>query len=49
VVQNTEKFDEFGGSVALSRDGKMMAVGARFDDQADNSVPDPGNVYIFVR
>jgi hypothetical protein len=46
---NTEKFDEFGSSVALSRDGRMMAVGARFDDQAGNSIPDSGNVYIFVR
>ncbi len=55
---NTEQFDEFGSAVALSRDGRMMAVGARFEDsgakgfggnEADNSVSDSGAVYIFVR
>ena len=55
---NTEKFDEFGSAVSLSRDGRTMAVGARFEDsgakgfngnQKDNSVSDSGAVYIFVR
>ena len=54
---NTEAFDEFGSSVALSRDGRTMAVGARGEDsgakgiggnQADNSVKEAGAVYIFA-
>jgi hypothetical protein len=44
---NTEQFDEFGSSVALSTDGRMMAVGARFDEQAGNS-GSAGGVYIFL-
>ena len=31
---NTEEFDEFGRSVALTRDGSLMAVGAKFEDSA---------------
>jgi hypothetical protein len=55
---NTDQFDEFGGSVALDRDGTMMVVGARFEDgsttelnsdRADNSAPDSGAVYLFTR
>jgi FG-GAP repeat len=55
---NTEKFDEFGGSVALNRDGRLLAVGARGEDsgavgvngnQADNSVDEAGAVYVFTR
>ena len=55
---NTEAFDEIGSSIALNRDGRIMAIGARFEDsgakgvngnQADNSVSDSGAVYIFVR
>ena len=55
---NTEQFDEFGSSVALSRDGTVLAVGARFEDSAtgefngnetDNSAPDSGATYVFVR
>jgi tartrate dehydratase beta subunit/fumarate hydratase class I family protein len=54
---NNEAFDEFGCSVALSRDGRIMAVGARGEDsaargingnQADNSVKEAGAVYIFT-
>jgi hypothetical protein len=45
----TEQFDEFGSSVALNRDGRIMAVGARFDEQARSSVQDSGGVYVFVR
>jgi trimeric autotransporter adhesin len=53
---NTEEFDEFGTSVALTRDGSVMAVGARFEDsaaagvngnQADNALLDSGAVYVF--
>src|SRR5436190_2250217 len=55
---NTEKFDEFSSGIALSRDGRTMAVGAHFEsggakgingNQADNSMPQSGAVYVFVR
>jgi hypothetical protein len=39
---NTEQYDEFGSSVALSRDGRMMAVGARLKETV-------GAVYVFER
>lgn len=54
---NNEAFDEFGSSVALSRDGRTMAVGARGEDSAakgidgnqnDNSVKEAGAVYVFA-
>jgi hypothetical protein len=54
---NNEAFDEFGSSVALSRDGRTMAVGARGEDssakgidgnQADNSTKEAGAVYVFT-
>ena len=54
---NSEAFDEFGSSAALSRDGRTMAVGARGEDsgakgingnQADNSVKEAGAVYVFT-
>ncbi len=54
---NNEAFDEFGSSVALSRDGHTMAVGARGEDsaakgingnQADNTVKEAGAVYVFT-
>jgi hypothetical protein len=45
---NTEQFDEFGSSVALSRDGRTMAAGARFDERAGTSAS-VGGVYVFVR
>jgi hypothetical protein len=53
---NTQAFDEFGSSVALSRDGRTMAVGAREEasaakgingNQQDNSMKEAGAVYIF--
>jgi hypothetical protein len=37
---NTEQFDEFGSSVALSKDGRMLAVGARFKETL-------GALYVF--
>jgi hypothetical protein len=55
---NTEAGDEFGSSIALSRDGRTMLVGARGEDggargvnanQADNSVREAGAAYVFVR
>jgi hypothetical protein len=54
---NNEAFDEFGSSVALSRDGRTLAVGARGEDssakgingnQADNSLKEAGAVYVFA-
>ena len=56
-ASNNEAFDEFGSSVALSRDGRTMAVGARGEDssakgidgnQGDNSVKEAGAVYVFT-
>jgi cysteine-rich repeat protein len=50
--------DEFGTSVALSGDGNTLAVAARFEssnatgidgNQADDSAPWAGAVYVFVR
>jgi len=54
---NTEAYDEFGGSMALSKDGKVLAVGARGEgsaakgingDQKDNSAMGAGAVYVFA-
>lgn len=53
---NTEAFDEFGSSMSLSRDGAVIAVGARSEasaakgvdgNQADNSATEAGAVYVF--
>jgi hypothetical protein len=55
---NTGAGDEFGSSIALSRDGRTMLVGARGEDsgakgvngnQADKSIRDAGAAYLFVR
>jgi hypothetical protein len=55
---NTDAFDEFGGSVALSRDGRILVAGARGEDsgapgvngnQNDNSIDEAGAVYLFTR
>ena len=51
---NTEAFDEFGGSVALSGDGRILLVGARGEDSGaqgtdGNQVDESGAVYIFTR
>src|SRR5204863_14635 len=55
---NNRKFDEFGSALALSRDGRTMAVGAHFQsggakgvngNEADMSVPKSGAAYVFVR
>jgi hypothetical protein len=53
---NAEAYDEFGGSVALSRDGRLMVASAHAEDGGskgtggnltDNSVSESGAVYIF--
>lgn len=50
---NTEAFDQFGGSVSLDRSGRLLAVGAPGEDSgsaaspADNSVAEAGAVYVF--
>ena len=54
---NTDAGDEFGSTVALSGNGRMMVVGAHSEDsaargvngnQADNSGDDSGAAYVFV-
>ncbi len=54
---NTEAGDEFGSSVALSGNGRIMVVGAHNEDsastgvngsQADNTSDDSGAAYVFV-
>jgi len=53
----TEAYDEFGGSVALSRDGRTLAASAHAEDsasrgpggdQADNKTAEAGAVYVFA-
>ena len=55
---NADAFDQFGGALAISADGRTMLVGARGEDsaaqgangdQADNSVDESGAVYVFSR
>ena len=55
---NTDANDQFGECLALSKDGRTLAVGATQEDsaatgvdgaQADNSSEDSGAVYIFTR
>ncbi len=57
-ASNTGAGDYFGSAVALSGDGSTLAVGAESEDsaatgidgdQADNSAPDAGAVYVFAR
>src|SRR5438876_735819 len=56
-ASNADPYDEFGSAMALSRDGKLMAAGARGEasaakgingNQNDNSAPGAGAVYIFT-
>jgi hypothetical protein len=53
---NADAYDEFGGSVALSRDGRTMVVTAHSEDgsshgangnQADNGSAEAGAAYVF--
>jgi hypothetical protein len=55
---NTEAYDEFGGAVAMSRNGRVFLAGARGEDsgsrgvngdQNDNTVDESGAVYVFIR
>ncbi|HSJ49213.1 MAG TPA: FG-GAP repeat protein, partial [Gammaproteobacteria bacterium] len=59
-ASNTEAYDHFGHSVALSGDGDTLAVGAPFEDSnatgvnaaagdANNSRANAGAVYVFAR
>ncbi|WP_124512581.1 integrin [Acidovorax sp. FJL06] len=60
-ASNSEAFDTFGSAVALSADGKVMAVSATGErsnatcpttpscDQADNAIVNAGAVYVFSR
>jgi len=55
-ASNAEAYDEFGSAMAMSKDGKILAVGARSEasvakgvngNMNDNSAPGAGAVYIF--
>ena len=57
-ASNTDAFDRFGESIALSDDGNTLAVGAGHEDsaaigangdQADNNASAAGAVYVFTR
>jgi hypothetical protein len=57
-ASNAEVGDEFGSALALSGDGRLLAVGAHNEasaarglngDQDDNSAPQSGAVYLFTR
>jgi len=57
-ASNTDAGDEFGSSIGLNADGRVLLVGARGEDsgakgvngdQADNSVRDAGAGYVFTR
>jgi len=57
-ASNTEALDYFGGEVALSGDGNMLAVAAHSEDsaatgvngdQADNSASGAGAAYVYTR
>ena len=45
---NNEAGDEFGSAVALSGDGRIMAVGSHNEDGLDNEATDSGAVYVFT-
>ncbi len=57
-ASNTQASDDFGAALSLAADGNTLAVGAFFEasgatgidgDQADNSAPESGAVYVFTR
>ncbi len=57
-ASNTDSYDQFGWSVALSADGSTLAVGARLEDcaatgiggdQADDSASYAGAIYVLTR
>jgi len=43
---DTSEYDEFGSSLALSRDGRLLAIGAHFQD---GGVADSGALYVMRR
>src|SRR5262245_61605071 len=45
-ASNTMAYDEFGNSVSLTTDGRIMAIGAHFQD---GGTTDSGAVYVFGR
>ena len=53
-AENAEAYDEFGVTVALTRDGRTMVAGARGEDSAsaaspaDNSIDEAGATYVFA-
>jgi hypothetical protein len=57
-ASNTGAYDRFGASVAISADGRRLAVGAELEDalavsndseQSNDDVPNSGAVYVFRR
>ena len=53
-ASNTDAGDAFGASVAISEDGSTVAIAAPQEasgtgDEADDSAPGAGAVYVFVR
>ncbi|MFZ5470462.1 MAG: cadherin-like beta sandwich domain-containing protein [Myxococcota bacterium] len=57
-ASNTDIGDEFGSALALSADGKTLAVGAFYEasassgingNQSDNTAPNAGAAYVFTR
>jgi hypothetical protein len=57
-ASNTDAFDQFGFSIAMSGDGNTLAVGAHIEgsnatgidgNQADDSIQSSGAAYVFVR
>lgn len=57
-ASNADAYDQFGGALAMSPDGRTLVVGARGEDsaatgangdQANNSVDESGAVYVLTR
>ncbi len=48
-ASNTGNDDWFGEAIAISDDGTLIAVGARNEDGASNTLPDSGAVYLYRR
>ena len=57
-ASNADAYDQFGGAVAVSSDGRTMVTGAHGEDsaaqtvngdQADNALDESGAVYVFTR
>lgn len=57
-ASNTDRSDQFGGSLSLSGDGNTLVVGASYErsnatqingNENDNSLVRPGAAYVFVR